>query len=321
MKIVYTGKQDSRAYKQVYGPAIDMITSRDPDVVYLDADLSSCIGTQSWALAHPEKAINCGIAEANMVGIACGLSSLGFKPIIHSFGPFASRRCYDQVYLSGGYAGNSLTIIGSDPGVCAQYNGGTHMPFEDIALYRALPGAHVFDITDPNMLIDILSQCVDIPGVKYIRCGRKESYTVYEDGAPFDIGKGVIVREGRDATIIACGIMVHEALQAAAALEKDGISARVVDMFTLKPIDEELIKKCAADTGVIVTAENHNKIGGLYSAVCEALHGGMGAYVDYVAVEDEFGEVGPIDYLQQRFGLTAEHIVDVVKASLAHKRA
>ena len=115
--------------------------------------------------------------------------------------------------------------------------------------------------------------------------------------------------------------MVHEALQAAAALEKDGISARVVDMFTLKPIDEDLIKKCAADTGVIVTAENHNKIGGLYSAVCEALHGGMGAYVDYVAVEDEFGEVGPIDYLQQRFGLTAEHIVDVVKASLAHKRA
>ena len=173
-KIVYTGEMDPRLCKSVLGETIPALAERDPDVIYLDADLMSCIGTAKWAQAHPDRAVNCGIAEANMVGVACGLASAGFKPIVHTFGPFASRRCYDQAFLSGGYAKNDITIIGTDPGVTATMNGGTHMPFEDVALYRAMPGTTVIDVTDPTLLISVLGQCVDRPGVKFIRVGRKQ---------------------------------------------------------------------------------------------------------------------------------------------------
>ena len=158
MNIIYNGEKD-KAFKEVLGATIPRLCEEDDKVIYLDADLMSCIGTAKWAAAHPDRAIDCGIAEANMIGIAAGLSSVGFKPVVHTFGPFASRRVFDQVFLSGAYAKNSITIIGSDPGVCAAYNGGTHMPFEDMALYRAIPDAYVFDITDTAMLEDLLKQC------------------------------------------------------------------------------------------------------------------------------------------------------------------
>ena len=248
-KIVYTGEMDPRLCKNVLGETIPALAERDPDVIYLDADLMSCIGTGKWAKARPDRAVNCGIAEANMVGVACGLASAGFKPIVHTFGPFASRRCYDQAFLSGGYAKNDITIIGTDPGVTATMNGGTHMPFEDVALYRALPGSTVIDVTDPALLISVLGQCVDRPGVKFIRVGRKQYARVY----------------------------------------------------------------------AAVGAENHNKYGGLWSAVSEVLAKKCPIPADCVAVEDEFGEVGPQDYLQERFGLTAAHIVEQAKAVLARK--
>ena len=314
MNIVYNGEMDSRAFKDILGATIPRLVAEDPDVVYLDADLMSCIGTAKWAPTC-DRAINCGIAEANMIGVACGMSAVGFKPIVHTFGPFASRRCYDQIFLSGGYAHNSVTVIGTDPGVCAAFNGGTHMPFEDVALYRAIPNATIVDITDANMLIDVLTQFKDLPGVKYIRVGRKNAAKVYEDGSHFEIGKGIVLREGSDAAIFACGIMVHEAMQAAASLEKEGISAAVIDMFTIKPLDEALVKEYAGKVKAIVTAENHNRIGGLYSAVCETL-AGAGVRMGHVAVEDEFGEVGPQDYLQKRFRLTAEHIAEEVRNAL-----
>lgn len=309
MKIVYTGAKDSRQFKNVIGETVTKLLEQDADVCWLDADLQGCSGTVK---IKSDRVINCGIAEANMVGTACGMSAVGFKPYAHTFGPFASRRVYDQVFLSGAYAGNSITVIGTDPGITAAFNGGTHMPFEDVALYRAMPGAKIFDITDVPMLENILTQCKDIPGVKYIRVPRKDSFQVYEDGAEFTVGKGVVVREGSDVTIVACGIMVHEALQAAKQLAEEGIEAAVIDPISIKPLDEELIKTYAAKTGLVVTAENHNKIGGLYSAVKECLNGE--AKVGYVAVEDEFGEVGPQDYLRTRFDLTADHIVRVVKS-------
>ena len=316
MNIVYNGEMDTRLFKNVLGQTISELLSEDENVVHLDADLMGCIGTAKLP-KETNRAINCGIAEANMVGIACGMSAVGFKPIVHTFGPFASRRCYDQVFLSGGYAGNSITVIGTDPGVTATFNGGTHMPFEDVALYRALPGATIVDITDVPMLVDFLRQAKDLPGVKYIRVGRKASAQVYEEGSHFELGKGNVLREGRDAAVIACGIMVHEAMKAAQILSQDGIEAAVIDIFTIKPLDEALVKAYARKTGAIVTAENHNKIGGLYSAVKDVLDGE--AKTGYVAVEDKFGEVGPQDYLQERFGLTAEHIVNTVKETL--KRA
>ena len=316
MKTIYNGTPDSRLYKNVLGETIGELLEKDPQVCYLDADLMSCIGTAKLPQKF-DRAINCGIAEANMIGIACGLSAAGFKPICHSFGPFASRRCYDQLFLSGGYAGNSITVIGSDPGITAAFNGGTHMPFEDVALYRSIPGATIVDITDVTMLKAFLTMAVDMPGVKFLRVGRKGSHPVYAEDTEFVAGKGFVLREGTDVVIIATGIMVHEALQAAQKLEAEGISAAVIDPFTIKPLDAELIRTYAAKTGCVVTAENHNKIGGLYSAVKEVLDGE--AKTGYVAVEDEFGEVGPQDYLRQRFDLTDDHIVRVVKETLAKK--
>lgn len=318
MKIVYNGENDG-AFKDTLGATIANLLETDQDVVYLDADLMSCIGTVKCMANYPDRAINVGIAEANMVGIAAGLSASGLKPILHSFGPFASRRCYDQVFLSGGYAGNSMTIIGTDPGVTAAFNGGTHMPFEDMALYRAIPGTYVFDISDTSMLEDILTKCKDLPGVKYIRVGRKNYKKIYEKGSSFTPGKGIVVKEGTDGTIIACGLMVAMAMEAALELEKEGISIRVIDMFTVKPLDEKIVLEAAKETGIIVTAENHNKIGGLYSAVSELLAAKLPVPVEYVAVEDEFGEVGPQDYLEKRFDLTKEHIVRKVRAALKRK--
>ena len=314
MKIVYTGEKDKRQFKSVIGETMQAIMAQDPKAVWLDADLMGCSGTNGQFGKNP-RYLNCGIAEANMIGIGCGMSAVGMKPYAHTFGPFASRRCYDQVFLSGGYAGNSITVIGTDPGVTAAFNGGTHMPFEDMALYRALPGAVIVDVTDVPMLQNILWQAKDLPGVKYIRVPRKESRQVYADGTEFTVGKGCVVKEGADAVIVACGIMVHEALQAAQKLEQEGIHAAVIDPITVKPLDAELIRTWAQKTGVVITAENHNKIGGLTSAVQDAICG-MPCKFGYVAVEDEFGEVGPQDYLQSRFGLTAEHIVEVVKATL-----
>ena len=319
MKNVYTGEMDPRMCKNVLGETIPALAAEDPNVIYLDADLMNCIGTAKWAKECPERAIQCGIAEANMIGVACGLASVGFKPIVHTFGPFASRRCYDQAFLSGGYAKNDITIIGTDPGVTATMNGGTHMPFEDVALYRALPGSTVIDVTDPTLLASVLRQCVNRPGVKYIRVGRKQYAKVYEDGSELPIGKAVTLRDGSDVVIFAAGILVHEALQAAQTLEAEGISAAVLDMFTIKPLDADAVEAFARKTGAVVVAENHNRNGGLYDAVNQVLAERCPVPACCVAVEDEFGEVGPQDYLQERFGLTAEHIVRQVKEVLKRK--
>lgn len=319
MKIVYNGEMDKRSFKEVLGSTIADILETDKDAIYLDADLMSCIGTASYAKKHPDRAIQCGIAEANMIGVASGLAAAGFKPIAHTFGPFASRRCYDQVFLSAGYAKNDITVIGSDPGVCATFNGGTHMPFEDVALYRAIPTATVFDITDTVMLESVLRKAVNMPGVKYIRVGRKNNAKVYQDAEGLTVGKAVTIRQGKDIAIIACGIMLNEAMKAAEILESRGIDASVIDMFTIKPIDRETILREAGEKGALVTAENHNKIGGLYAAVTEVTAAECPVPVGCVAVEDSYGEVGPQDYLMKRFALTAEHIVGEVEKTLARK--
>ncbi len=318
MKIVYNGEMDQRMCKAVLGTEIPAILESDPNAVYLDADLMSCIGTGKCAKTN-ERAIDCGIAEANMVGVAGGLAAAGFKPIVHSFGCFASRRCFDQAFLSGGYAKNDMTIIGTDPGVTAAMNGGTHMPFEDMALYTALPGSTVIDVTDPTCLKSVLHQCMDRPGVKYIRVSRKAYAKVYEEGSDLPIGKAVTLREGKDVVLFASGIMIHEAMKAAETLAKEGIEAAVVDCFTVKPLDAEAVESWAKKTGAVVACENHNRHGGLYSAVLEVLAERCPVPAACVAVEDEFGEVGPQDYLQERFGLTAEHVVAQAKAVVARK--
>ena len=313
MAVIYDGTLDQEVYKAVFGREMEALANADPDVVYLDADLMNSMGTSGFWKRNPRQAINCGIAEANMMGIAAGLSAGGKKPYVHTFGPFATRRCYDQLFLSIAYAGNSVRVFGSDPGVTAAFNGGTHMPFEDLALMRAIPGATVIEISDGAMLKTLLWQIKDRPGLTYIRTGRKAYARVYSEDHPFTIGRGEVLRPGNAATIFACGLMVGEALKAAETLETQGISARVVDLFTIKPIDRELVEQAARETGHILTAENHNVIGGLGDAVGDVvLSSGIACKMHKLGVQDLFGQVGPQAELQEHYGLTAQHIAQAV---------
>jgi len=254
-----------------------------------------------------------------MIGVAAGLSATGKIPYAHTFGPFATRRCYDQVFLSGAYTKSNIRIIGSDPGVTAAYNGGTHMPFEDLGIMRNIPEMTIIIPTDSIMLKNIIKQAAKLFGMFYIRLLRKNAIKIYEKGSTFKIGKAVKLKEGKDVTIIANGIMVTEALNAAYMLEEKGISARILDMFTLKPADKKEIIKCAKETGAIVTAENHNIINGLGSAVAEVLVEDIPIPMERIGVRDMFGEVGPVDYLRERFELTASDIVKKVEKVLKRK--
>ncbi|MBQ7264380.1 MAG: transketolase family protein [Synergistaceae bacterium] len=320
VETIYDGSADPRTFKDALSVMIPKILDEDPDAIYLDADLMSCIGTAGYARAHPDRAINCGIAEANMAGIAAGLAASGFKPICHTFGTFASRRCFDQVFLSCGYAGNGITMIGTDPGVCAAMNGGTHMPFEDVALYRAIPGSTVLDPADTAQFDEVFPKLLAREGVKYVRVNRKSNDRIYRDGTKFEIGCGATLRQGDDAVVIAAGIMVGPALEAASALAARGIEAAVIDMFTIKPLDEELTAYWAKATGAVVVAENHNRVGGLCSAVADRLASVCPTPVGCVAVEESYGEVGPADWLAERFGLTAGHIVAEVERTIVRKQ-
>ncbi|MDL2254323.1 transketolase family protein [Ruminococcaceae bacterium OttesenSCG-928-I18] len=318
--IIYDGTKDSEAYKTLFGRVMEEICAEDPDVVYLDADIMNSIGTLAFHKRNPKQAIDVGIAEANMMGIAAGLSAGGKKPYVHTFGPFATRRSFDQSFLSIAYAGNSVRIFGSDPGVTAAFNGGTHMPFEDLALMRAVPEATVMEISDGAMFEAVLHAIKDREGLTYLRCGRKNYPTVYSKDHSFTIGKGEVLREGSDITVIAIGLMVGEAMKAAQMLEQEGISLRVVDMFTVKPLDTELVLRCAKETKAILTSENHNVIGGLGDAVASVLlESGSCIPFKKHGVYDRFGSVGPQDYLQEHYGLTAEVITENVKALLAKK--
>ena len=321
MSFTLIGKheKDPRAMRDAYVNALhDMMANGDP-VVHIDCDLEGCINVGKLEKEFPKNVYNAGIAEANVVGIAAGMTATGKTVFMHSFGPFASRRVFDQAFMSAAYANLPVHIVGSDPGVTAAFNGGTHMPFEDMALYMSVPGAVVIDPTDYAMLECLTKKLAASEKFSYIRMIRKSFTTVYADGSDFEIGKGVELREGKDVAIIASGIMVDEALKAAEALEAEGISAKVVDMFTWKPLDEALVNKCAAECGCIVTAENHQIGCGLGSAVANCLIKGKPVPVEMVGVLDRFGQVGPESFLREEYNLTANDIVAAVKKAVARK--
>lgn len=238
---------------------------------------------------------------------------------MHSFGCFASRRAFDQAFMSIAYAKLDVRVIGSDPGVTAAFNGGTHMPFEDMALYLSVPECTVLEPCDFAQFASVLKKANDHYGLTYIRMVRKAFTTVYADGSEFEIGKGVTLKDGKDVTIIASGIMVDEALKAEEKLAAEGISARVIDMFTWKPIDEDLIVKAAKETGAIVTAENHNCTCGLGSAVARVVTASVPVPVEMVGVHDLFGQVGPENYLREAYKLTADEIVAQAKKAISRK--
>ena len=306
--------------RDAYCRTLMELAETNKDIVALDADLVGSSGMKPFFKAYPDRAIQCGIAEANMIGIAAGLSSVGKIPFAHSFGCFSSRRAADQIFVSACYAQLNVRIIGSDPGVVAAYNGGTHMPFEDMGVLRSYAGITLIEPSDPVMLADIVKQLIEPWGVYYIRMVRKNITGIYAEGSTFEIGKGNVLTDGSDVTIIASGIMVAEALRAQRLLAEDGISARVVDMFTWKPIDEKLIARCAAETGAIVTAENHNIFGGLGSAVSEAAAKTVPAPIEMVGIKDRFGQVGTEDYLRKEYGLTADEIVKAARRAIERKK-
>jgi transketolase len=313
-------KKDSRMMRAVYCDTLIELAGKDSRVVALDADLMKSMGMMPFAKAFPERMFDCGVQEADMIGIAAGLSATGKIPFAHTFGPFATRRCFDQIFVSAAYAKLNVRIVGSDPGITAAYNGGTHMPFEDMALMRCIPGATVIEPTDGVMLEDILRQIKNMYGVFYIRLLRKEPVMIYEGGSTFEIGRGVTLKDGRDVTLIVSGLLVPDALEAAELLESRGVSARVVNIFTWKPIDTQLIVKCARETGAIVTVENHNIIGGLGSAVAEALVENAPVPMERVGSRDRFGEVGSVDYLKKAFGMTARDIAGKAEAAISRKQ-
>ena len=318
--VIYDGKLDEQAGKEVFSKAISDLAHADKEVIYLDADLMNSSGTYALWSDIPEQVIESGIQESNMIGVAAGLSVVGRKPYCHSFAPFVSRRSYDQIFISVAYAGNSVRIYGSDPGVTAAFNGGTHMPFEDLSLYRAIPEATIFDIADAAQFDWVIREVKDRPGLSYFRYTRKSYSRIYSKDSTFEIGKGNLIRDGKDLTIFATGLMLGEAMQAAEALESEGISIRVVDMFTVKPLDEEMVIRCAKETGAILTTENHNIIGGLGDAVgsCLAQNNICVPFRKH-GVMDQFGQVGDQAYLQEVFGLTAENLIGEAKKVISQK--
>lgn len=304
---------EQNAMRDKYAETLTALAAKDPKVISMDCDLMNSIGMVPFSQAFPQQTINCGIQEANMIGVAAGMSAVGMKPFVHTFGVFATRRVFDQVFVSGGFAQADIRIIGSDPGVTAAFNGGTHMPFEDMGIMRTIPGMTIVEPTDSVMLEDILLKTYAQKGMFYIRLSRKNAMGIYEEGSNFEIGKATKLREGSDVTIIATGICVADSLTAAEELKQAGIHARVLNMFTLKPIDREAIIAASQETGAVVTVENHNIINGLGSAVSEVLCECAPAPLVRVGVQDEFGEVGSVDYLKKRFGLTADNIVEAAK--------
>lgn len=305
--------------RSVFAQVMEEMQAKDSRLIYMDADLMNSIGMAKYWKEHPDKTINCGIQEANMIGVAAGMSATGLIPFVHTFGTFASRRVMDQVFVSAAYAKLNVRIIGSDPGITASLNGGTHMPFEDMGMMRCIPEITILEPTDSVMLADMIRQTKEKYGVFYIRLSRKKCEKIYEDGSSFEIGKAAKIRDGKDVTIFATGICVAEAVKAAKLLEKEGISAAVSNMFTIKPIDKDAVIEAAKNTGAVVTAENHNIINGLGSAVAEVLAENACVPLERIGAKDCFGEVGPVDYLRERFEMTAEDIAKAAKRAISRK--
>lgn len=291
----------------------------DERICVVEADLMGSSSTGRFQKLFPERTIDVGVAEANMIGVAAGLAAMGKIPFTHTFTPFASRRCCDQVTLSVAYARMNVKMVGSDPGICAELNGGTHMSFEDMAIMRNIPGMVVCEPVDSVQLRKLFGQIVDHEGPVYMRLFRKAAWKVFDESAEFTLGKAYTLKKGRDATVFATGIMVKEALDAAETLAGEGIDVEVVNIHTLKPLDTQAVLESVARTGCCVTAENAFAINGLGSAVADCVCAARPCPVLRVGVDDRFGEVGKLDYLQSALRLTAADIVEKVRAAIAMK--
>ena len=309
------------ATRAAYGEALVALAEEYPDLVVLDADLSGSTMTKGFATAHPDRFFNMGIAEGNMAGVAAGLAACGKKPFFNSFAMFSAGRAWEQVRNSIAYPRLNVKVIGSHGGLSVGEDGATHQCIEDYAIMRAIPGMTVVSPCDGPEMRAAVKALLDYDGPAYMRLGRLavDSITDSVPGYKFELGKGVTIRDGKDVTIVATGMMVQMAAQAADLLAAEGISARVLDFHTIKPLDEDLLLKAARETGAIVTTEEANVIGGLGSAVCEFVAENCPVPVVRHGVYDEFGRSGAAKKVLSAYGLDAEHIAEAAKKAVARK--
>ena len=313
---------DKIATRNAYGEALAELGEKYPQLVVLDADLSGATMSKFFAAKYPDRFFDCGIAEANMTGIAAGMSTCGLKPFTNTFAIFAAGRAYEQVRNSIAYPGLNVTVVGSHGGVSVGEDGATHQCIEDFSLMRTIPGMLVCCPCDGNEMKLAVEALINYKGPAFLRLERPATEIVTDSvpGYSFELGKGVTMKDGSDVSIIANGIMVPVALKAADLLALEGISARVIDMHTIKPLDEELVLKAAKETGCIVTSEEHSVIGGLGAAVCEYLSGTCPVPVVRHGVNDQFGRSGTANAVLEYFGLTPEVLAEKAKAAVAMKK-
>ena len=307
-----------KATRESFGEAIKELAEEYPQMVVLDADLAAATKTGIFKKAHPERFIDCGIAESNMMGVAAGLAASGKIPFAASFAMFSAGRAFEQVRNSIAYPHLNVKIVGTHAGVSVGEDGATHQGNEDIALMRSIPGRVILDPAAHYETKAAVRAALEYEGPVYLRLGRVavESFNTTDD-YKFELGKGITLHEGNDITVVATGLMVSEALKAVKSLEEQGIHARLINIHTIKPLDKELIVKAARETGKIITVEEHNIIGGLGEAVCSALCEEYPAPVIRMGMNDEFGHSGPAVELLKHYGLCAANIEAVVKKALA----
>lgn len=305
------------ATRESYGNALAELGAQYPDLVVLDADLAAATKTGIFKKAFPERHIDCGIAECNMVGIAAGLAATGKIPFVSSFAMFAAGRAFEQIRNSVGYPKLNVKIGATHAGISVGEDGATHQCNEDIALMRTIPGMVVINPADDVEAKAAVKAAIEHVGPVYIRFGRL-AVPVINDTADykFEMGKGVVLREGKDITIVATGLCVSESLAAAELLAKDGIDAKVINIHTIKPLDEDLIVKAAKETGKVFTVEEHSVIGGLGSAVCDCLSEKAPTKVVKIGVNDVYGESGPAVELVKKYGLDSEGIYKKIKENM-----
>jgi transketolase len=309
-----------KATRESYGEALRDLAGEYKDLIVLDADLAAATKTGVFKKACPERFFDCGIAEANMMGVAAGLAACGKIPFASTFAMFAAGRAYEIVRNSIGYPHLNVKIGATHAGISVGEDGATHQCNEDIALMRTIPGMTIINPSDDVEAKAAVKAALDFEGPVYMRFGRLAVPVINDaETYKFELGKGVVLKDGSDVTIVATGLLVNEAVEAAMVLEAEGISARVVNIHTIKPLDKELICKCAKETGVIVTAEEHSVIGGLGSAVAEAVTECCPVPVVKIGVNDEYGHSGPAVDLLKEFGLCADNIVAKVKEAVKLK--
>ena len=308
------------AQRNYYGKALAELAKTRKDVVVLDADLAGSTKTSDFEKVAPERFVEVGIAEQNMIGVAAGLAASGKTVFASTFAVFATGRCWEQIRLAVAYPKNNVKIVSTHCGISVGEDGASHQGLEDISIMRSIPNMVVISPADAYEAYAATMALADYKGPCYMRLGRADFPIITKEGEKFEIGKAKVIREGKDVTLLGTGQMVSACLQAAEELEAKGISAEVINVSTIKPLDTECIRRSVSKTGCAVTAEEHSIIGGLGSAVAEFLSEECPAPLTRVGTKDTFGESGKAELLMEKYGLTAKDIVEAANVSISKKR-